>query len=495
MQCHESHPHQIEVLVESSIVTMVVLVRLMVPILSLLVANHAWKKSDQGEEPCGADPREYAAASESLHSVQEDINPNVTLATFPGMGRGLAAVRNFSPDDEVMQLPLTPEVMLGTEWIPQAAGPFLATFGLDDGMQDLAKLVIAVLVERHRTKGPWDAFFASLPRHVHGRLSWDSVHRRVLNSSSMARRFVAADAMELALRNFFQSKHSPLSPAPSDDDIRWAAGVVDTRAHSAPGGRALLPAISLANHHVDEARTLALEIHYDYVSSQAVSLKWRTRLPLHKGDQVFLSYGNNLTNWDLLVRYDFIVPGNPFLGLVPLSLMYKLATRMARRKFILQLDTRGPPCMDVINKPESSMRLLSQPAALPELLITCWRLANFTTIEQAKQAVRAGMFTSSDELPVQLSNHVLARDAVAMLELASECKKMKSVFTDGDPAAATAELRKVESPALRTRQVLHCVDKELASWDQCNKELQWRVTRIREALIVKARTTHEGMET
>mmetsp|Transcript_12989 Transcript_12989/g.16965 ORF Transcript_12989/g.16965 Transcript_12989/m.16965 type:complete len:405 (+) Transcript_12989:119-1333(+) len=87
--------------------------------------------------------------------------------------------------------------------------------------------------------------------------------------------------------------------------LMWSFALVRSRVFSASSERfAFVPFLDMCNHWVEP------NADYKY-NEETDSFDLVTLRPMQRGEEVFISYGNNLSNDDLFMRYGFVIPGNP----------------------------------------------------------------------------------------------------------------------------------------------------------------------------------------
>lgn len=403
-------------------------------------------------------------------------------------GRGLAAAKDFKAGDVVMKVPVIDEAMIGAHNLPKEFRKRLKKGKLES--TPFQKLVFAfgLLYERQRPESPWQSFFETLPRRIESMAVMDEVHRRALSGTDLSVKLGAFDELLARMRKSLEDVRSYFASPPTDEDLRWAIAVAESRTHARGNGEALIiwPYVALGNHHWDVGETL---------ESVAVdgTVRLRARRAIAAGEQVFLHYGH-FANIRLLVQYGFTIPGNPLLNTVSTAFFTPFSTvllkfhRSASERLAQGLGPKGPPCGDIAADMVGELRRWThQPAALPELLLSCWRKSQFADVASARTAADAGMFDLAGEeahlrpgAREKLEVAWLERDARALEAMAAACQQAQDELRP-EGGGALQELARREDPL--SARMHEAILVEIRGWDQCIAEMGRRAASTRAALV------------
>lgn len=218
--------------------------------------------------------------------------------TFPGGLRGVAADRTLEPKGLIMALPLD-EVLYAETVDPEvrAACRALPCNG------SRALVALGVAFERAKgSKSRFAPFIETLPREVTNFVSWPMPLLKLMDfAMPSAQTYLSKELRELNGANALLK--SPLN----EFDLIWGVGMVQTRAFNTWDGKeALIPAAGLFNHHWDPEEVVPMP-KCD-TERQKCYLHAGTR-SISKGQQIFFHY-RPWSNFQLLIRYGFEVPGN-----------------------------------------------------------------------------------------------------------------------------------------------------------------------------------------
>lgn len=376
-------------------------------------------------------------------------NPNMKLRvvdrTFEATGAGLAAATSFQPGDVVMEIPNEDE-------------SFILGSGSGDAKE---RLVLGLLKEFRDDQSRWRLWLDALPRQPQNLASMGLTHRKALASLPIA---VMLDQFEELVEGAAkEAEKQAFDPPFSKEEIRWAASVMESRAHSVGDDRVLSPFAAMANHHPDKSK--ALQVRWtpgrsarQYLAPNAIAA----------GDEVFTHYGAH-SNLRLLMQYGFTLPNNPHLERVPVKFFELLGSVIFRvgNKFA----PKGPRCKDMSQDSANALRR-NREQGLPELVVSCWRLSQMDD-EVAEAAVDAGLF-GADELPwSRLPRKFLELDSRSYDQLAVACSTMRDLNN-------STELPKLLTMADPLSLQLHAsLLEEAAAWEACVQMAASRAAKLR----------------
>eukprot|EP00747_Dinoflagellata_sp_TGD_P110339 gnl/TRDRNA2_/TRDRNA2_170928_c1_seq6.p1 gnl/TRDRNA2_/TRDRNA2_170928_c1~~gnl/TRDRNA2_/TRDRNA2_170928_c1_seq6.p1 ORF type:complete len:478 (+),score=81.37 gnl/TRDRNA2_/TRDRNA2_170928_c1_seq6:78-1436(+) len=406
----------------------------------------------------------------------EHAKLGVYVRDFDDTGRGLAAATSFASGDVIIQMPLTEAAYIGKHNLYFD----LHNVGtlLKGGQGTKQVLALALLFERQKPDTPWASFFSLLPTNVSNIAAMNDLHRRILNRTDLAKKFQDFDEIFQSTARFVKSAGWFFSTLPTDDEVRWALSIVESRAHDRPGGkeRIIWPFLVLANHHYEQSRTMT----YKTIQGNPTVVQLRSQEPVRAGDQVFLHYGAH-SNLRLLLQYGFTIPGNPILD--PLAI--QLARRAGPGLFTFgnKLAPRGPSCMQLRDNVKTSWaRSNSQVARLPDVFLRCWRLSRFESLDSAQVAVGAGMF---DEGGDSTGSHIgalkpewIERDAEAHSDLAEACLQVRDAYAEGGVSGMALQELKQLTDSLSVH-LYESILAEVQAWEECFAEMTRRAAAIR----------------
>jgi len=274
----------------------------------------SWMRShwlvSQGHDQMGAETaalsttaaNEPDVAVETLLSHLKSRGALLALrpTTFEAGLRGVAAAVNMEPGSLLATLPLSEifynetlasEVRAACESLPCTKGRVL--------------LALGVAYERARgNSSPFMHFMETLPIEVNNFVAWPWPLLRLMEASMPGTQsFLAMEMRELKGAN-------ALLESPVDDSLLiWGLAMVQTRAFGTwNGGEALIPVAGLFNHHWDPSR--AVPMPKCDLAARKCHLRTGGRR-VAAGEQVFFHY-RPWSNLQLLIRYGFAVPGNPW---------------------------------------------------------------------------------------------------------------------------------------------------------------------------------------
>lgn len=409
----------------------------------------------------------------------ERVKLNIYSHDFPGIGRGIAAGKDFAEGEAVIEMPSEEYAFLGKHTLPLTFTMHSTKGGLLEGSIGSKQLLaVAFLVERDKPDTPWMPFFKIVPDRIDNFASMEELHRLALNGTDLGAKFRQFDEMVAATITLVRNCKSIFNRLPTDDEIKWAIAVVESRAHEARGQHVFWPFLVLTNHHYDMDKTM----EYKTISApgQGNTVQMRARSAIKRGDQVFLSYGAH-SNLRLMVQYGFTIPGNPILDMTPTKLLRKAGTEVF--KFGEDLADRGINCKEISRNAKVSLRRVKGlPFALPHLFVQCWRLSVFPSIGEARNAITAGLFADNEAYLAAspaLPREWLERDAGVFDAIAVACEHARGDYRyeGGRPLVALAERTDQLSTMLR-----ESLQEQVDSWDACIAEASARAARTRAAL-------------
>eukprot|EP00927_Polykrikos_kofoidii_P047529 TRINITY_DN41739_c0_g1_i1.p1 TRINITY_DN41739_c0_g1~~TRINITY_DN41739_c0_g1_i1.p1 ORF type:complete len:484 (+),score=67.40 TRINITY_DN41739_c0_g1_i1:262-1713(+) len=221
-------------------------------------------------------------------------------STFEGGLEGIASRLPRKPGDLVLALPLdevlfdqtvAPEVRAACEAFPCSA----------------TRAVLALGLAYERSLGEasrFAPFIRSLPSEIDNMVSWPLP---LLKLTELAlpgtQHYLSREMKELEGAN-------KLMEAPVDvTDVIWAIGIVQSRAFGTWDGKeALIPGAGLINHHWNPE--VAIPMPTCNVTSRRCFVLTGSRY-IEEGEQIFFHY-RPWSNLQLLIRYGFAVPENPW---------------------------------------------------------------------------------------------------------------------------------------------------------------------------------------
>lgn len=336
--------------------------------------------------------------------------------------------------------------------------------------------LVLALLHVLREPGDWRPWLEALPRRVNNLAQMGAVHRRALGGLSIATMFAQFDEL---VESVMQLAGAPglFSPPPSRAEIVWAASIMESRAHSAGEGRVLSPFAAMANHHPDSSKSLRT-VWAAASHSKPAARQYLAPHALSPGDEVFTHYGAH-SNIRLLVQYGFCIEGASLLDRVPVKFFEILGSHIFRvgNKFA----PKGPSCKDMSKDPANALRRdPTQPAAIPELVINCWRLSQIHDEEVAQAAVDAGLFDPATEVDwSRLPRSFLELDSASHERMAAACSEVRDLYnvSNGEPLSELLARNDSLSRQLHASLVV-----EIQAWDRCSRELSARATHLRALL-------------
>merc|ERR1712224_20090 len=101
-------------------------------------------------------------------------------------------------------------------------------------------------------------------------------------------------------------------------------------------------------------------------------------------------------------------------------------------RFGNRLLPRGPPCEEIIEKKEDSVKRYTSDEGLPSLIVRCWRLKQFSKDEDAQKAVDAGMVDPhwSDAYFDKVPRDWLEEDSKIMEQISTACQAQMPDLVD-----------------------------------------------------------------
>ncbi|GAX80941.1 hypothetical protein CEUSTIGMA_g8376.t1 [Chlamydomonas eustigma] len=327
---------------------------------------------DPDEVSDGCPPHDnYKAVEEEVCSTIVNQKP----LSSRGL-RGLMAVRDIRPGEDVITVPLS--MLVSYDYI--LASDFGRVLARIPTLSEEAAAVLWTMVDRHFDDTSLKTYWCTLPAVSFGTgLSTDD---EVL-AMGLPRRcslFKEAVAARQHLRGQFQQLQPVFTALcqayPSFlkpewftwEAFLWAAELWYAYAITVrlPGGReqpCLIPFVGLMNHHGGAPHI----VHYSRVHEESNTLRLMAFRPCARGRQVFLSYGA-LPNSKLLLFYGFVQPGCPFdsINLYPDEVFPRTVSEDVRQTLV---KTAG---LDLAKLKLGCSVLTS--SYLPQDVISCMRI-------------------------------------------------------------------------------------------------------------------------
>jgi len=247
----------------------------------------------------------------------------VKIQQQPQTGYRLVAKRDASKGEVLVHLPSDVPLMLNKNNDPPLLTDLIE---LIPSQLWGVKLGLRVLLERSKgiisPHGPYVAF---LPMTIEGvpiffskeeieALQYPPVERQI----ALRSRFLATYVNEnLNLNNLGDNRAHELRELFNGNEIDlnalgWGMAAVLSRAFSVrPGGdaRAMLPLIDMCNHSFKPNCEVVPET--DGADAHEITVSLRCLEDVREGDELFIRYGDTLTNDDLLLDYGFVDGNNP----------------------------------------------------------------------------------------------------------------------------------------------------------------------------------------
>lgn len=442
--------------------------------VALVLASAVWNLvlRSFSREPSHPDAALLHIGMDSEDAADGAAMFGVYLHDFEGTGRGLAAARDFAAGEVVIQVPIAESFHIGKHSLP-------VTFALPGrnwlpgGDGEKQKLVLALLIERDRGEdSPWQRWIEAQPVDVPSQASLRPLHRRALNGTDVSKLLKTWDLVVQDTMAALRAAHALFVRPPTVADVEWALAIVESRAHMHVDGEWVLwPHLTLANHHWSTDRALEYHTVADQVSEVART-QLRTRVPLKRGDQVFLHYGA-ISNLRLLVQYGFIMQDNPFLEPTPVTMIQQVGHEL----FKFTNLPGGPACGRIAQETEEVLRRTRmQEAGLPDLMVDCWRLArqSFAKRSHAMSAVHAGAFVAGSlAYAGVLQPDVVTRDVETYREIAVFCESQRAQWEN--PVALEALH---QNAGRLSTLLLDEMRREAESWGVCVHEMRRRATSL-----------------
>jgi len=271
-----------------------------VVVIAVLIAVVARNSAQDASSPNSNNDDHQVALDLIAHLRKQGASIAVKPTTFSGGLRGVAAERDFKPGAMVMSLPLNellfedtvaPEVRKACAELPCNVSRALIALGLAYERQ---------LGDKSR----FSAFIKTLPEDLTNLVAWPTPLLKLMEKAMPgARSYLSHEMYELKGAN-------ALLPSPIDiNKLIWAIAMVQSRAFNMWGGRdVLIPGGGLFNHHWNP--DLAIPMPTCDTNVRQCHVKTGRRA-VKKGQQLFFHY-RPWSNLQLLIRYGFAVPGNPW---------------------------------------------------------------------------------------------------------------------------------------------------------------------------------------
>lgn len=245
-------------------------------------------------------------------------------ATNESTGRGLLARRNVNEGDELLTIPMSMCLTIGT------ARETLGADVITDGMNEYLALAALLVHERYARGdgGPWRAYLGVLPEvdEVNPTFTWSDEDLAFLDGSPVvAATLSLRNKLEREFEALFEGDDGLLARFPdrfsSDhftlENWTWAFTMLFSRAirlRSLRDGEALamVPYADLINHSpFSGAYVDAREVGDWLVKTGEEEVILYAERGYRKMEQVFISYGPK-SNAELLLLYGFALEKNPF---------------------------------------------------------------------------------------------------------------------------------------------------------------------------------------
>lgn len=221
------------------------------------------------------------------------------LQSFPGGLRGVVGDRPLKAGYKIMDIPLdellfdetvAPEVRSACEMLPC----------------NMSRAVLALGIAYEKSLGSgsrFAPFIRTLPEEVTNFVAWPGPLLDLISIAMPGTQgYLSRELQELKGAN-------KLLPSPvSDKELIWAIAMVQTRAFGTwSGGEALIPGATFFNHNWDPQK--AIPMPKCDTGKRRCQLHTNQAIPL--GSQIYFHY-RPWSNLQLLIRYGFAAPGNPW---------------------------------------------------------------------------------------------------------------------------------------------------------------------------------------
>jgi len=388
-------------------------------------------------------------------------------STFEAGLRGVAAAVNMEPGSLLATLPLS-EVFynetLASE-VQTACGSLPCTKGR-------VLLALGVAYERARGKSsPFIHFMETLRMEVNNCVAWPWPLLRLMEASMPGTQsFLAMEMRELKGAN-------ALLESPVDDSLLiWGLAMVQTRAFGTwNGGEALIPVAGLFNHHWDPSR--AVPMPKCDLAARKCHLRTGGRR-VAAGEQVFFHY-RPWSNLQLLIRYGFAVPGNPWGSDVKLPALAAALEAVPLPSWVGKMG-----CQGVTLKLRARTRWAAGSEAcdgpLPTKTVSCVRAA--LAANESSNGVLIETMLSTGELEGLERWHAkgdaaTARARTALASIASACAQAARRWTEGEGLEALTGAINVGTHLAQA--VIEAVKHELELLQECDDHF----TRLAETMV------------
>ena len=236
------------------------------------------------------------------------------LCDFPDTGRGVQTKRHRTQGEILLEVPLR-DTITSTSLFREI--PQLDTHQFSDQQRLALGLVRKVTSRRKGSKTIEDAYIASLPRTHASLLTmpdqiWDNCQSFVPRSyrdSMLATRQWGIDLVKTVAQDH-RELFDQNNPSHLKEDILWACSMVRSRSIAVPElatdcdeiPHALIPGLDQFNHKFGVSSKLEL------VSTSSNEQHWKllSESPYQKDDQVWLSYGEDKDNLEIVSNLWFL---------------------------------------------------------------------------------------------------------------------------------------------------------------------------------------------
>jgi len=328
----------------------------------------------------------------------------------------MAADKDLKPGSTVMTIPLKEVLYHGTVDKRIRA----ACDALPCNMSR-AMLALGVAYERNLGKdSKFAAFISTLPAAVTNYVGWPLPMLNLMEVAIPGTK----GYLSLELREM-RGANELLKDPVSENDIAWGIAMVQTRAFGAAwdGKEALIPGATFLNHHWDQDKAIPMP-KCDIQGGKCFVQTGSKRIA--KGEQLYFHY-RPWSNLQLIIRYGFEVPGNPWgpeVRVVPLGHAPEWLRKAGCETKPLRLrDTTDP-----------------EGAPFPEHDIRCARaatLANESDAQslEAEKLWQAGAFNESSP-----TYDMAAGGYSGFVELSKSCKGAAAKWTNEEAIAILTEV-------------------------------------------------------
>jgi len=268
-----------------------------------------------------------------------------------------------------------------------------------------------------------------------------------------------------------------LLESPVDDSLLiWGLAMVQTRAFGTwNGGEALIPVAGFFNHHWDPGR--AVPMPKCDLAAQKCHLRTGVQ-HVAAGEQVFFHY-RPWSNLQLLIRYGFAVPGNPWGPEVKLPALAAALEAVPLPSWVGKMD-----CQDVTLKLRARTRWAAGSEAcdgpLPTKAVSCVRAA--LAANESSNGVLIETMMSTGELEGLERLHAAddaatARARTALATIAGACAQAASRWTEGEGLEALTGAVNVGTQLAQA--VIEAVKHDLELLQECDDHF----TKLAETMV------------